>query len=364
MYKSSNNFENNTYNISSNLGNYYNEKRTYNTEGSRNSYGRGGSQFGGSSPFGEGNPFGNRNPFGGGSQFGGGNIIDVIKKSFRNGNALTKIIYINIGVYLLVKVAEILFFLIGQKYGVDQIIINYLGVPADTQHLLIYPWTLITYMFTHVGLSHILFNMLWLYWFGKIFIEIYGNKKLWGIYIVGGIAGAVLYIIAYSTLPAFQDIKFASRAIGASGSIMAVVFAACISRPQYRINIFLIGSVKLINLALIMVIIDLFSISSGNAGGHIAHLGGALYGVIYALTSAKNSDSKNLFSGILGNIRKLFNSPSKVHFKYDQNTNVNYTSNEDEKSNKAKEDEINVILDKISENGYESLSAKEKKNTI
>ena len=110
-----------------------------------------------------------------------------------------------------------------------------------------------------------------------------------------------------------------------------------------------------------MVIIDLFSISSGNAGGHIAHLGGALYGVIYALTSAKNSDSKNLFSGILVNIKKLFNSHSKVNFKYEQNTNANYTSNKDKKDNKPKEDEINAILDKISENGYESLSAKEKK---
>lgn len=350
MYKGSNN-----YNMSSDRASTFREQNSYRSQYGGNSYG--GNQYGGGR-----NPFGDRNPFGGSpfgmGNFGRGSIIDIIKNSFLTGSTLTKLIYINIGIYLLVKIAEILFFLMGQQFGVDQIIINYLGVPADTQHLLIYPWTLITYMFIHVGFSHLLFNMLWLYWFGKIFLEVFDSKKLLSTYIVGGLAGAVLYIVAYNTLPAFQDIKFASRAIGASASIMAIVFATCVSRPQLRINIFLIGSVKLLNLALIMVIIDLFSISSGNAGGHIAHLGGALYGVIYALTSSPNSTSKGIFSNLFVGIKKLFSSNRQVNVKYDNSTD--YSSSKSE-NNKGKEDEINAILDKISKSGYESLSAREKK---
>ncbi len=293
-----------------------------------------------------------------GANFSGG-IWNGIKHSFKQGSALTRIIYINIGVFLLIKVLEVLFVLGGLR-NFEQILLPYLGVPALPEHLLYTPWTIVTYMFTQFGFLHLLFNMLWLYWFGSIFQNTFSSQKLTCVYLLGGIAGAVVYIAAYALFPAFEIERYQSWAIGASASVMAIVFAVCTYHPDYKIYVFLIGSVKLIHLALFSAIIDILSIPDGNAGGHIAHLGGALFGCLFTLSFRRNFDLTKGLSSIftkLNHSRLFKKRKMKVSYKKKPSEMNDMEYNE---YKKQKDDQINHILDKISKHGYESLTREEK----
>ena len=256
------------------------------------------------------------------SNFSGG-IWSGIKSSFKQGSALTRLIYINIAIFLAIKVVAVLFVLAGQQ-GVDGMILPYLGVPALPERLLYTPWTIITYMFTQFGFLHLLFNMLWLYWFGSIFMNTFSGSKLTGVYILGGISGAIVYIAAYALFPAFELERYQSWAIGASASVMAIVFAVCTYLPNHKIYVFLIGPVKLIHLALFTAIIDLLSIPSGNAGGHIAHLGGVMFGYLFTLSFRRNFD---LTGGLSSMLNKISNSRlfkrKKMKVKYKKKVSFN-----------------------------------------
>lgn len=293
-----------------------------------------------------------------GSNFSGG-IWGGIKSSFRQGSALTRLIYINIGVFVAIKLISVVLTLTGWK-DVDNILLPYLGVPALPENLLHTPWTIITYMFTQFGFIHLLFNMLWLYWFGSIFLSYFSGSKLTGVYLLGGISGAIVYIAAYAIFPAFEVERFYSWAIGASASVMAIVFAVCTYLPNHKIYVFLIGPVKLIHLALFTAVIDLISIPSGNAGGHIAHLGGAIFGYLFTLSMRRNFDLTGGLMAILGKLGKLFEKrQKKMHVKYKKKvSDMNDTEYNEYK--KQKDNRINDILDKISKYGYESLTKEEK----
>ena len=144
------------------------------------------------------------------------------------------------------------------------------------------PWTLLTYMFTHFDFLHIIFNMLWLYWFGGLFLNFFSERQLGGLYVIGGLAGALLYIVSYNFFPYFSNVAAHSTLMGASASVMAIVFAVSFYKKDMEISLLLIGRIKLIYLALFTLGIDLLAITSDNAGGHIAHIGGALAGILYA----------------------------------------------------------------------------------
>ena len=150
-------------------------------------------------------------------------------------------------------------------------------LPASPELLLFRPWTLFTYMFTHFDFLHILFNMLWLYWFGGLFLNFFNERQLGGLYILGGLAGAILFVLAYNIFPYFQNVASFSYLMGASASVMAIVFAVSFYRKDLEINLFLIGRIKLIYLAIFTLVIDLLAMTSDNAGGHIAHIGGAFF---------------------------------------------------------------------------------------
>ena len=212
----------------------------------------------------------------------------------------------------------------------------------------------------HAGLLHILFNMLWLYWFGSIFQNTFSSQKLTGVYLLGGITGAIIYMAAYALFPAFEIERYQSWAIGASASVMAIVFAVCTYHPNYKIYVFLIGSVKLIHLALFTAVIDLLSIPSGNAGGHIAHLGGALFGYLFTLSLRRNLDLTKGLSSLftkLGNSHLFRKKTMRVKYKK-KVSEMNDMEYKEYKQRKG--DRINSILDKISKHGYESLTREEK----
>ena len=291
-----------------------------------------------------------RNPYG---QFQPGGIWEGLKRSFRRGTALTRLIYVNVGFFLFLKLVEVGFVLAGYQ-RVEALLLAYTGVPALPEELLYTPWTVVTYMFTHFGFLHLLFNMLWLYWFGSMFLNYFSGRKLVWVYVLGGLFGALLYMAAYSVFPVFAEERYLSRAIGASASVMAVVFAVCAYLPNHRVYVFLVGPVRLITLALFTALIDVLSIPGTNAGGHIAHLGGALFGVLFTLSVRRSAGG----SGFWGKLWKASPRKPKMKVKYKRASEM--TDREYNEHKRQRSDRINEILDKISKSGYGSLTKEEK----
>ncbi len=284
-------------------------------------------------------------------------ITSEIKESFREGSSLTKIIYINLSVFIVYNLIRVIFFLGGTPIGSS--FAQYIAVPADTTNLLVRPWTIFTYMFFHEEFLHILFNMLWLYWFGIIFLEYMSQRKLVGVYIMGGLSGAALYILLFNVLGIFREALPIAIALGASASVLAVVIAISTLMPNLSINLLFIGPVKLKYLALFSVVLDLISIPISNPGGHIAHLGGALFGYLFIVAGRQSIDLVKPISWLIDLIK--FNKQPRSHLK------VNYRKAEtDYDYNKRKVEQqvgLDKILDKIAKSGYDSLS-KEEKETL
>ena len=138
-------------------------------------------------------------------------IFTNLKRMFQSGNILSKLIYINVGLFILIRLASVLFMLFNVQ-GVP--FLQYLQLPASPELLLFRPWTLFTYMFTHFDFLHILFNMLWLYWFGGLFLNFFNERQLGGLYILGGLAGAILFVLAYNIFPYFQNVASFSYLMG------------------------------------------------------------------------------------------------------------------------------------------------------
>ena len=281
-------------------------------------------------------------------------IWEEIKASFKQGSYLTRLIYVNIAVFVIVKLWAVLIFLLG---GMPFSIVSFLSLPADISQLIWKPWTLISYMFLHEGFLHLLFNILWLYWFGKMFLEYFSEKLLLSIYLLGGLAGAFLYISSYNIFPVFaQSLPF-SNALGASASVMAIVFAVSFYVPNRSLYLFLIGKIKIKYIAWFLVALDILSIPSGNSGGHIAHLGGAFLGYFFIVEHKKGKSITRQFDKFIEYIFSLFKKQSKIKVSYKKTGNRDYDYNAQKK---ASQKEIDKILEKIAKSGYSSLSKEEK----
>jgi membrane associated rhomboid family serine protease len=286
------------------------------------------------------------------------NLTDNLKRFFREGSTLANLIIVNVAVWLLVQVFRSIFFFISQADVTlaTTSIIRIFGVPASLPSLFNKPWTLLTYMFLHIDILHILFNMLWLYWFGKIFQEYMGGRKLLVVYLLGGLSGAVVYILAFNIFPVFSAALPQSYALGASASVMAIVTAVSFKVPNYSIYLLFFSRIRILYLAIALFIFDFFMIPTGNAGGHIAHIGGALFGFLYIQMT-----SKGIFSGFRGH------KSGKDFFRKKPGRDDSFETNSrpptDEQYNlekAAKQKRIDDILDKISKGGYDSLTRDEK----
>ncbi|TLX72171.1 rhomboid family intramembrane serine protease [Labilibacter sediminis] len=287
-------------------------------------------------------------------------IIDEIKHSFKQGGALTRLIYINLGVFVVVRILMALFALTSQSnYFMIDI---WLSVPASPETLLFRPWSLITYMFLHVDFLHILFNMLYLYWFGRIFLQYFNPRQLLGVYFMGGLSGALLYIVSYNIFPALYQLAPNSIMMGASASVMAILFAVARYAPNYRVHLIFLGPVKLIHIALVLFLIDLISIPTmSNTGGQLAHIGGALFGAYYTAKIAKGKDITLGFNRIMDKLVSLFSSKSKMKVSYTRTRRSMSDMEYNERKNK-KQGDIDRILDKIKKSGYDSLTKQEKED--
>jgi membrane associated rhomboid family serine protease len=285
-------------------------------------------------------------------------IWDDIKKTFHQGNTLIRLIYINIAVFILISLVAVIGFLLTNPLVAEKSI-DLLAVPSSLGRLLIRPWTLLTYMFLHKDIWHILFNMLWLYWFGTIFLQYLDQKKLVSVYILGGISGALLYIISFNIFPAFRGLVGESVAIGASASVMAVVIAIAAYVPDYTVTLFLFGRIKIKYMALAIFVLTSFMDFSVNSGGKLAHIGGALFGYLYTINLRQGKDIGKWISKIIDSVVTMFRPEKKMKVTYKKPAD-DYEYNRVKADNQKK---INSILDKISKGGYDSLT-KEEKDTL
>jgi membrane associated rhomboid family serine protease len=282
-------------------------------------------------------------------------IWDDIKKTFRDGSNLTKLIYINIAVFILITVVAVVGFLLNNPL-VSETALNIFSVPSSFNALIVKPWTIVTYMFLHKDIWHILFNMLWLYWFGRIFLEYLDQRKLVAVYLLGGISGALLYILSFNIFPAFSGVVAESVAIGASASVMAIVIAIAAYVPDYTVQLFLFGRIKIKYMALAIFILTSIMDFSVNSGGKLAHIGGALFGYLYTLNLRQGRDIGKGINKILDFFATIFKPRKKLkvtHKKAADEYEYNRIKVEHQSS-------INIILDKISKGGYDSLTKEEK----
>ncbi len=282
-------------------------------------------------------------------------IFDGIRLTFRKGDNLIKLIYINVAVFILLTIVAVIGFLLNNNL-ISEKALDLLSVPASLNALLTRPWTLITYMFTHQEVLHILFNMLWLYWFGRIFLEYLDERKLVAVYLLGGICGALVYIISFNVFPAFSSVVADSAAIGASASVMAIVVAIAVYVPDYTVQLFLFGRIKIKYMALAIFILTSVMDFSVNSGGKLAHIGGALFGYFYIISLKQGHDIGKGFNKIIDFFVTMFKPRKKLTITHKRVANE-YEYNKIKAEHQKK---INFILDKIAKAGYDSLTKEEK----
>ncbi|MFI5164498.1 MAG: rhomboid family intramembrane serine protease [Bacteroidia bacterium] len=277
-------------------------------------------------------------------------VVDDLKHVFtRSGNGLMRIILINVIIFFAVNIADQFI----KFTGSGRSLVYWLALPGDVVLALAHCWTFITYMFLHEGLMHILFNMLWLYWLGNIFVEYVGSKRLVGVYLLGGISGGILYALTSLIFPLYFYNTFL---LGASAGVMAVVIAIAILLPDYIIHLMFFGGVKLKYLALASFILTTILDFSQNTGGKIAHIGGAFLGMVFMLQYKNGKDITKPVTAFLDWISSLFSGRSKIKVSYRRKT----SDDEYNASQKAKQQKVDMILDKISKSGYEALTKEEK----
>ncbi|MDR1120000.1 MAG: rhomboid family intramembrane serine protease [Dysgonamonadaceae bacterium] len=281
-------------------------------------------------------------------------IFNNLGRFFRQKDILTRLIIINVLVFALVRLTGV--FLTLFKIDATAFMACF-QLPGSLLSLAKEPWTLITYMFSHHGLLHILFNMLWLYWFGKIFLIFFNTKQLLGTYLLGGIAGACLFLLSFNIFPYFEDAVESSRLLGASAAVMAIVFAASFYKKDFRISLLFLGNIKIYYVALVSLALDLLAITSENAGGHIAHIGGALFGICYALAYRRGTDLTKYLNKFLDKCVNLFKRKPKMKVTFNRRASDYQYNDRKKQENEA----IDQILDKIKKSGYNSLSKDEKK---
>ncbi|TXE08055.1 rhomboid family protein [Algoriphagus aquimarinus] len=302
-----------------------------------------------------------------------GNFWDNLRNAFKHSdNSLYKLLAINILVFFVVLVFRV-FMTIGGLGNLYTTVLSYLMMPASFSRLATQPWSIFTYMFLHEGILHILFNMLFLFWFGQLIHQFLGSRKLANLYILGGLAGALFYVLIYNLSPYFNSNLDSSLMLGASAGIFAIVVGAATLSPNTTFFLILLGPVKIKYIAIFYVILSFANSAGANAGGELAHLGGALLGYLYIIQLRKGNDwgvpvqkvgifFEDLFSGRKSNVKvsyrkaKTSNSGGFSSFTKDKKSSPTSISSDD-----ATQEEIDKILDKIADRGYEALNKEEKR---
>ena len=285
--------------------------------------------------------------------------IETALKRFASATMLMKIVVINIAVFLVLNIISIVMIFAGEESG-RFIVEQWVAMPGNFGRLARHAWTPLSYMFSQIEPLHLIFNMLWLYWFGIVFQLLSTPKRMIGLYLLGGLGGAALYLLAVNTIPYFAG--HGGLLIGSSASVIAIVTATAIMAPDYRMNLLFLGAVSLKWIAIVTIGIDLLSVTGSNAGGHIAHLGGAAVGAIFALGLKRGHDITAPLNSLIDAIVNLFRRRPKVRPARFRASGAPAAPRPKAPSaaSAADQAELDNILDKIKKSGYSSLTADER----
>ncbi|MBK9224108.1 MAG: rhomboid family intramembrane serine protease [Flavobacterium sp.] len=280
------------------------------------------------------------------------NILEDLKIQYKMGGFEQKIIYWNISTFLI----SIVFFYQFKLGFFD--FPNWISLSSNWETVLFAPWTLLSYSFFHAGFFHLFFNMVVLNFSGRIFLTFFSQKQFLGLYLLSAFFAGIIFDISYSLLGLGQDTSI----VGASGAIMAILMATATYAPFMNLRLLLIGNVRLWQFAFVILLLDLIQIFVENTGGHIAHLAGAFFGFIFIKLLQNGTDLSNGVTTVLDFFTNLFSSKKATPFK---KVHRNYNSNAEKKSSKIilkdkSQQQIDEILDKISQSGYDSLTKEEK----
>lgn len=279
-------------------------------------------------------------------------LLSSIRYQLRTADTLQRLIGLNILIFAVLRLVNAFSGLFLHPIWTQAEVLHWMALPANLSELIFRPWTLLDYMFLHWDFMHLLYNMLMLFWFGQIFKEYLGEKKLLATYLVGGIAGAAAFLLAFNIFPLFDVQRESALALGASASVLAIAVATATLLPDYQLSLLLFGPVRLKWIIVVILFLDLISVSSSNAGGHIAHLGGAAFGYSYIILLRKGTDLTGWLQRWLTAGKK---SKLKTVHRSDRSRDDKFVSNK-----KQKEERLDAILDKISKSGYGSLSQEER----
>lgn len=274
-------------------------------------------------------------------------ILDDLKMQYKIGGIVSKLIFWNVGVFIV----SLVFFYQFKNGGFH--FPSWLALSSNIINFIKSPWTVVSYMFVHAGFFHLLFNLIVLNFSGRLFTTFFTERQLFGVYVLGGIFSGIAFVLLYSLLGTSAVL------VGASGAIMAILVATAVYAPYMEIRLALIGKVKLWHIAAVLLVIDLIQLPVQNSGGHLAHLAGALFGFIYVKLLQNGTDLSKLISSLQDFLENLRKPKQKTPFKK-VHKNQNYTQSNATNSKTEYQQRIDDILDKISQSGYESLSKYEK----
>lgn len=274
-------------------------------------------------------------------------ILDDLKLQYRTGGIVQKLIFWNVGIFIL----SLVFFYQSKTGGFAYP--SWLVLSSSLSEFVTKPWTVISYMFVHAGFLHLLFNMMVLHFSGRLFSTFFTERQLFGLYILGGIFSGLAFVLIYTFL------GIPSRLVGASGAIMAILFATAVYSPNMTIRLALIGNVKLWHIAAVLFVLDLIQLPVENSGGHLAHLAGALFGFIYIRLLQNGTDLSKSISKFQDLIMNLGKPKKKNPFKK-VHKNKAYSNTKTKPTKDINQQKIDDILDKISQSGYDSLTKEEK----
>jgi len=271
---------------------------------------------------------------------------------FKTLNIANKLIVINIAVFLLFFIASFLF------NTSSEVLMQWFVLPEEPIEVLKQPWSLLTYSFLHGGFTHILFNMIWLNFFSKFILNLFSEKRFLTVYLLGALYGGLLFVTAYNVFPVFQS--KAGYLLGASASVSALMVFAATYSPNISFRFFMV-TIKLWQLAVGLFLLDLFRLGSGtNPGGMLSHVGGAVFGYVYAVQLAKGNDIGLWFEKIVASLVNLFKTKKNTPFRKVHKTPKNTSKKKTTSVKDERQIKIDGILDKIGKSGYESLTKQEK----
>lgn len=278
-------------------------------------------------------------------------ILDDLKMQYRLGGVAERIIFWNIACFVIPYVLMGILSLFTVQFD----FFHWFSLSSNPSDLLWKPWSIITYAFFHAGFLHIFFNLLWFHFAARLFQTFFTQKQLLGVYFLGAIVGGVFFILSFLVFPRFSGLNVPM--VGASAAVNAVLIAIAVYAPHMSIRLFFLGNVKLWHIAVCFFILDLIRLSGSNAGGHLSHIGGALFGYIFIKQLQNGNDLTRFFSAFIDWFLAFFKSKKEKPFrKVHRNENPASQTN----TNNISQQQIDAILDKISQSGYDSLTKKEK----